>query len=245
MIFLENHGKATGKRRRRHRNPKGRRAQSGSTTKGESMAARRSRSRKRSTRRKSRRAASVVHHNAPRRHAKRRGRARAHRNPPRSSKRRRGFRRNPGIVNGLMQAAGDGASVYGGVVVQNQFVRLVPSILPATMGNAALLNGLLADVVGIVGGSMLAGKVLSADRARMVVAGQTFAALARVTRAMAIPVLSTSLGEYDPMRLSGYVNGLPRGTTRAALPAPRANNVSTLKGVGIYADGMSSQPSMY
>ncbi len=211
------------------------------------MAARRSRRRKGAARRKSRRAAAVVHHNAPKR-AKRRGRVHARKS---RSGARRSFRRNPpraGIVGMFTDAAIDGLSVTGGVVLQNNVVRYVPDLLPATMSNAAMLNGAIKDVGGIVAGAFALHKMFGADRARFIVAGQAHAAIARVLRSANVPVLSTSLGEYDPIRGVGiYSQGLIRPVVRnvPALPAPKPNNVQTLKGIGIYTDGMSSSPSLF
>lgn len=209
------------------------------------MAARRSRRRKGAARRKSRRAAAVVHHNAPKR-AKRRGRVHARKR----SGARRSFRRNPpgGIVGQLMGAAVDGLSVTGGVVLQNNVVRYVPDLLPATMANAAMLNGAIKDVGGIIAGAFTLHKMFGADRARFIVAGQAHAAIARVLRSANVPVLSTSLGEYDPIRGVGtYSQGLIRPVVRnvPAIAAPKPNNVQTLRGIGIYTDGMSSSPSLF
>ncbi len=211
------------------------------------MAARRSRRRKGSARRKSRRTAVAVAHRNPPKRAKRRGRAHARKNPRGRS--RGSFRRNPpgGLVGQLMGALVDGLSVTGGVVVQNNVGRYVPDVLPATMANAGVLNSAIKDVGGIVAGAFLFHKMLGNDRARFVVAGQVHAAIARQLRAANVPVLSTSLGEYDPIRGVGiYTDGLlPRRTNVPLLAPPKPNNVQTLKGIGIYADGMSSSPSLF
>lgn len=243
MIFLENHGSG--------RNPKRRRAKSGvrSNSQGEAMASKRSR-RKGAKRRKSRRAVAVVHHNAPRRAAKRRRRSSAHarRNAPRRAG-RRGARRNPpGIVGAITGALVDGVSVTGGVVLQNNIVRYIPSLVPATMANAAMINGLIGDVAGIIAGAYTMHRVFGGDRARLIVAGQAHAAIARQLRVYNVPVISTSLGEYDPIRgasgMGTYSRGLITPRTAPALPAGR-NNVQTLKGVGIYESGMSTSPGLF
>lgn len=211
--------------------------------------AKRSRRRKGAARRKSRRrSAGVALMNSPRKRRRHHARRSARRNPFRAA-RRRHFRRNPpGLVGVLTGALVDGSLVAAGDVGQNLLVRNIPDLVPATMANAPMLNGLIKDVGGIVLGAYGVHKVLPADHARMVVAGQTFAAISRLLRAWNIPVVSTALGEYDPMRLSGYVPGTSRvpGTTVVrALPAPKPNNVSTLARIGIYSDGMSNTPSLY
>ncbi len=210
------------------------------------MAARKSRRRKGSARRKARRAGHAVARSNPPKRARRRARASARRNSP--AGKRRSFRRNPpgGILTKLKDAAIDGASVGVGVIAQNLLVRNLPAIVPATTANAAQINGLIGDIGGIVLGAFVLDKALGADRARMVVAGQAWAAMSRQLRTMNIPTISTALGDYDPARGVGtYTNGLVRPPVRAALPAGRGNNVSTLKGVGIYTDGMSSAPSLF
>lgn len=206
------------------------------------MAARKSRRRKGAARRKSRRAAArVVHHNAPRK-ARRRGRAHARRNSPRHA-RRRGSRRNPGLVSGLMRALGDGVKVSGGQLVQNAVVTYVPDLLPATMSNAAVLNPLIKDLFGVVAGAYGADKILGADAARLVVAGQASAAINRLLRNFNVPVVTPLLGVYDP-RLGTYSTGIVRPVA-AARTIAKPNNVAMLKGVGIYTDGMSSSPSLF
>lgn len=212
--------------------------------------AKRSRRRKGAARRKSRRrsAGVALSSNSPRRpHRRRSSRSAARRNPSgRHRSRRRSSRRNPPILNVLTGAMVDGAFVTAGDIAQNLAVRNIPDLLPATMANAAMLNGLLKDVGGIVLGAYGIHKVLPADQARMVVAGQTFAAIARLVRAWNIPTISTALGEYDPIRLGAYVPGVIRPVDASRmLPAPKPNNVSTLRGVGIYTDGMSSSPSLF
>ena len=234
----------TPKPARRNPTAGGRSGHSTRKTGGSQMAAKRSRRRKGAARRKARRShARVVHHNAPRATHRRR-RSGKRRTMHRNSSRRRSFRRNPpGLVAGLMDAAVDGAKVTAGVLAQNGVVRYVPDLLPATMPNAAMLNPLIKDVGGVILGAYAFDRMFGRDSARFVVAGQAHAAIARILRAANVPVVSGMLGEYDPIRLGTYARGIATRTVKAI--APPKNNVDTLKGIGIYTDGMSSAPGLF
>jgi len=213
------------------------------------MARRRSRSRRRKGARRPRRraAARVTLSTNPRKRTRRhRGRATARRGA------RRHFRRNPagGLFGGILRALLDGLKVTGGVAGQNAIVRYVPNFIPPTVPRSEMLNALTKDVLGIVVGSWGAHRVVSADTARFIVAGQAHAAIARVIRVANIPEVSTLMGEYDPIRLGVYTSGvrrLPAQASPAAIAAANggAGNVRTLRNVGIYTDGVAYSPSLY
>lgn len=266
MKFLVNPGQVSrhGKRRKstHRKRPTSRRAKTASTSvaKGDRMARRSTRrksAKRRVTRRFSafpkRRRRHTLHANPP----KRRGRRRAHTVTRKRSTARRGFRRNPprgGIVRSITGALVDGAMVTGGAIGQNFIVRALPDLVPATMAGAAMLNGAIKDVIGLVGGAFVAVRFAGADRGRFIMAGQASAAIARQIRAANIPTVSTLLGEYDPIRLGrrhvgAYSSGFPGAgvpTSRAALPpGTQPGNVTMLKSLGIYSDGVPYSPSMY
>ncbi len=218
--------------------------------------ARRSHSRKRKgaarrSRRRSHSRGVALASNPPARRRRRGGRTRS---TAARRTHRRGARRNPpgGIVGALKDAVVDGLFVTGGDIAQNAIARYMPSLVPATVAGAATINAAIGDVVGIVAGAMFADKGLGRDRARFFVAGQAYAAIARQLRAANVPVVSTMLGEYDPIKLGIYTSGVSGVTARrtrrimALPPGPAtASNVATLKSVGIYSDGMSLAPSIF
>lgn len=161
-----------------------------------------------------------------------------------------------GIVGRVMRAGKDGLAVTAGVAAQNGGQRLLPNVVPASSPMAPTLNPILKDVVTLVAGTMLAHKFVNGDTARLVVAGQSHAIIARFLRGLNVPVASSLLGEYDPVRLGTYVRGV-RGPavgaawsvrqppSRGALPAGGASAERIKQGVGIYTDGVATSPSIY
>lgn len=240
------------------RQPRGRRANPGrhlSSLEARTMARRRrSRRRGRATRRTRRAAARQYRRNEPNPRRRRRGARRARSRGRRYSRNPRLTRARGGFLGQLFGALVDGLTVTGGVVGQNAIVRYVPNVIPATVPAAAVLNTVLKDVLGILVGSWGAHQLFGHDTARMIVAGQASAAIQRPLRAANIPVVSTLMGEYDPLRVGGfgtYTPGvtrraLPPGVTAPALPAGSTpGNVRTLRNVGIYTEGIAFSPSLY
>lgn len=204
----------------------------------------RSRSRKGTARRPRRRAVARVTLAANPRHKRKRH------STARRSTRRRSFHRNPrgGLMGALGAALVNGLTVTGGVGLQNATVRYVPDFIPATVPQAPMLNSLAKDAAGILAGAWGAAKIIGARRAEFFVAGQVHAAVARVVRAANIPTVSTLMGEYDPIRMGTYTNGISRlpavaGSNQGTGGA--TGNVRALSGVGIYSDGVSFAPSLY
>lgn len=141
----------------------------------------------------------------------------------------------------IVKAAGDGLTVTGGQLAQNAIVRYVPDVIPASVPMAGTLNPVLKDIVGVVAGSYFAPRFLGERRAEFFIAGQASAAINRGIRAANVPVISTMLGEYDPIRLGTYARGgrrtLPGGATYAT-GGTLAGNVRALRNVGVYTEGV-------
>jgi hypothetical protein len=118
------------------------------------------------------------------------------------------YARNPGIVNMLTRGVMDAAVVVGGKAVSGFVGSKIPQFVPGTLG--AVVNRVISAVV--VG--FAASKVLSADRARLAVAGALAAPIESAIKAANIPLLSEGLSDdddYYEVDMSGYpgVAGYP------------------------------------
>jgi len=118
------------------------------------------------------------------------------------------YARNPNIVNMLTRGVMDAAVVVGGKAVSGFIGSKIPQFVPGTLGT--MLNRVISAVV--VG--FAASKVLSADRARLAVAGALASPIESAIKAANIPLLSEGLSDdedYYEVDMSGYpgVAGYP------------------------------------
>lgn len=134
--------------------------------------------------------------------AARRRSTRRRRSPARFKRIRRAvYSRNPGIVNMLTRGVMDAATVVGGKAVSGFIGSKIPQFVPGTMG--AVLNRVIAAVVT----GFAASKIMSADRARLAVAGALAAPIESAIKGAGVPLLSEGLSDdddYYEVDMSGY-----------------------------------------
>lgn len=179
-------------------------------TKGATMARKRKRSHRRKTTHRKRSRALVLHRNRP---------AMAKRSRRRHHVRRRfTFARNPSLVGLAMQGVEDAAFITVGQVANRELLKLIPA-LPATW--SAQMQSAVAVAVqaaGSVAVGYASRMVLSAERARFVLAGAMASALQNAVK-IVVPSAAPMLGDY-PGWMMGYarVGGYARMNGYARTP---------------------------
>ena len=137
------------------------------------------------------------------------------------------YARNPGIVNMLTRGVMDAAVVVGGKAVSGFVGSKIPQFVPGTMG--AVLNRVIAAIVT----GFAASKVLSADRARLAVAGALAAPIESAIKGANIPLISEGLSDdeegYYEVDMSGYP-GIAGYPGMSGYPAIAAGNGGALAG---------------
>lgn len=141
------------------------------------------------------------------------------------------YARNPGILNMLTRGVMDAAVVVGGKAVSGFVGSKIPQFVPGTMG--AVLNRVISAV--IVG--FAASKVLSADRARLAVAGALAAPIESAIKGANIPFISEGLSDdddYYEVDMSGYptMSGYPALSGYPAVGDGAGSGVADLAGDG-------------
>lgn len=131
------------------------------------------------------------------------------------------YRRNPAIIPMLTRGVMDAAVVVGGKAVSGFIGSKIPQLVPGTLGS--VLNRVISAVV--VG--FAASKVLSADRARLAVAGALASPIESAIKGANIPFISEGLSdddEYYEVDMSGYpavgMAGYPSLAAASAMPIP-------------------------
>lgn len=135
------------------------------------------------------------------------------------------YARNPGIIPMLTRGVMDAATVVGGKAVSGFIGSKIPQFVPGTMG--AVLNRVLSAIV--VG--FAASKVLSADRARLAVAGALAAPIESAIKGANIPFISEGLSDdddYYEVDMSGYptLSGYPGMSGYPAVGAGGAGDMA-------------------
>lgn len=111
------------------------------------------------------------------------------------------YSRNPKILSMLTRGVMDAATVVGGKAVAGFIGSKIPQLVPGTLG------GVVNKVLSAVAVGFAASQFLSADRARLAVAGALAAPIESAIKAANVPLLSEGLSDdedYYEVDMQGY-----------------------------------------
>lgn len=129
------------------------------------------------------------------------------------------YSRNPKIIAMLTRGLMDGVTVVAGKAVAGFIGSKIPPFVPGALG------GVVNKVLSAVAVGFAASQFLSADRARLVVAGALAAPIESAIKQANIPLLSEGLSDdedYYEVDMSGYpgVSGYPGMSGYPSIAAP-------------------------